>query len=99
MTRGTATDSFRIAVNRPQSDRVLRTVQSSKLPLGFTHRPDEYGLSRRADRAGPGDFDAAIGMLDLASKLGAYLGMELLVGFDDLASRRKPDPFPGFHTC
>jgi hypothetical protein len=59
-------------VNRPQSNRVLRTVQSGKLPLGFTHRPDEYGPSRKADRASPGDFDAvAIGMLDLASKLGA----------------------------
>jgi hypothetical protein len=66
--------------------------------LGFTHRPDEYGPSRKADRASPGGFDAvAIGMLDLAPKLGASLGMDLLVGFDDFASGREPDPLPGFH--
>ena len=50
----------------------LRSARSFGLRTGFIHRPNEYGPARKADDAGPGDFDVVSSdMLDLASKLGA----------------------------
>jgi 2-haloacid dehalogenase len=50
----------------------LMAAQSFGLRTGFIHRPNEYGPTRKADDAKPGDFDVvSTGMLDLASKLGA----------------------------
>jgi len=50
----------------------LRSARSFGLRTGFIHRPNEYGPTRKADDAKPGDFDVvSTGMLDLASKLGA----------------------------
>jgi len=50
----------------------LNAARSFGLRTGFIHRPNEYGPSRRADSAKPGDFDVVSGsMLDLASKMGA----------------------------
>ena len=52
--------------------RDLEAARSFGLRTGFIHRPKEYGPTRRADTAQPGDFDAvASDMLDLASKMGA----------------------------
>jgi 2-haloacid dehalogenase len=42
------------------------------LPTGFIHRPNEYGTTRKADVAKPGDFDVVSNdIVDLASKLEA----------------------------
>ena len=50
----------------------LTSARSFGLRTGFIHRPDEYGPTRKADDAKPGDFDVvSTDMLDLASKLGA----------------------------
>lgn len=50
----------------------LEAARSFGLRTGFIHRPGEYGPTRRADTAKPGDFDVvASDMLDLASKMGA----------------------------
>jgi 2-haloacid dehalogenase len=49
----------------------LMSARSFGLRTGFIHRPNEYGPTRKADDAKPGDFDVvSTGMLDLASKLG-----------------------------
>jgi 2-haloacid dehalogenase len=50
----------------------LDAAQGVGLRTGFIHRPDEFGPTRRADTAKPGDFDVvANDTLDLAAKLGA----------------------------
>ena len=50
----------------------LDAARSFGLRTGFIHRPNEYGPTRRADTAKPGDFDVvANDTLDLAMKLGA----------------------------
>jgi 2-haloacid dehalogenase len=50
----------------------LVAARSFGLRTGFIHRPNEYGPTRHADIAKPGDFDVvASDMLDLASKMGA----------------------------
>jgi 2-haloacid dehalogenase len=50
----------------------LMSARSFGLRTGFIHRPNEYGPTRKADGAKPGDFDVvSTGMVDLASKLGA----------------------------
>jgi 2-haloacid dehalogenase len=50
----------------------LMSARSSGLRTGFIHRPNEYGPTRKADDAKPGDFDVvSSNILDLASKLGA----------------------------
>jgi 2-haloacid dehalogenase len=50
----------------------LMAARSFGLRTGFIHRPDEYGPTRKADDAKPGDFDVvSTGMLDLAKQLGA----------------------------
>ena len=50
----------------------LNAARGFGLRTGFIHRPNEYGPSRRADSAKPGDFDVVSeSMLDLASKMGA----------------------------
>jgi 2-haloacid dehalogenase len=50
----------------------LNAARSFGLRTGFIHRPNEYGLTRKADDAKPGDFDVVSSdMVDLASKLGA----------------------------
>ena len=50
----------------------LRAARELGLRTGFIHRPNEYGPTRQADNANPGDFDVVSkDMLDLASKLGA----------------------------
>lgn len=50
----------------------LAAARSFGLRTGFIHRPAEYGPTRPADTAKPGDFDVvASDMLDLASKMGA----------------------------
>jgi 2-haloacid dehalogenase len=50
----------------------LRAARDTGLRTGFVHRPNEYGPTRQADEASPGDFDVvAKDMLDLASKMGA----------------------------
>ena len=50
----------------------LEAARSLGLRTGFIHRPNEYGPTRQADTAKPGDFDVmANDALDLATKLGA----------------------------
>ena len=50
----------------------LRASRDTGLRTGFIHRPAEYGPTRQADKASPGDFDVVSkDMLDLASKMGA----------------------------
>lgn len=50
----------------------LKAARSFGLRTGFIHRPNEYGPSRRADDAKPGDFDVVSSDIgDLASKMGA----------------------------
>jgi 2-haloacid dehalogenase len=50
----------------------LMAARSFGLHTGFIHRPNEYGPTREANKANPGDFDVvSSSMLDLASKLGA----------------------------
>jgi 2-haloacid dehalogenase len=50
----------------------LNAAHRCGLRTAFIYRPDEYGPTRKADQARPGEFDAvANDMLDLASKLGA----------------------------
>jgi len=50
----------------------LAAARSFGLRTGFIHRPNEYGPTRKADDAKPGDFDVvSTDILDLASKLGA----------------------------
>ena len=50
----------------------LMSARGFGLRTGFIHRPLEYGPTRKADDAKPGDFDAVSNsMTDLASKLGA----------------------------
>lgn len=50
----------------------LNAARSFGLRTGFIHRPNEYGPTRKADDAKPGDFDVVSSdMVDLASKLGA----------------------------
>jgi 2-haloacid dehalogenase len=50
----------------------LEAARSFGLRTGFIHRPKEYGPTRQADTAKPGDFDVvANDMLDLADKMGA----------------------------
>jgi 2-haloacid dehalogenase len=50
----------------------LGSARSFGLRTGFIHRPLEYGPTRKADDAKPGDFDVvSTGMVDLAAKLGA----------------------------
>jgi 2-haloacid dehalogenase len=49
----------------------LGSARSFGLRTGFIHRPNEYGPTRQADDAKPGDFDiVSSDMGDLASKLG-----------------------------
>jgi 2-haloacid dehalogenase len=48
----------------------LEVARSFGLRTGFIHRPLEYGPTRQADTARPGDFDVVAGdMVDLASKM------------------------------
>jgi|SRR5580704_12670595 2-haloacid dehalogenase len=50
----------------------LEAARSNGLRTGFIHRPKEYGPTRQADDAKPGDFDVvASDMVDLAAKMGA----------------------------
>lgn len=50
----------------------LRSARSFGLRTGFIHQPNEYGPTRDADVAKPGDFDVvSSNMDDFASKLGA----------------------------
>jgi len=50
----------------------LAAARSFGLRTGFIHPPTEYGPTRPADTAKPGDFDVvASDMVDLASKMGA----------------------------
>jgi 2-haloacid dehalogenase len=50
----------------------LNAARSFGLRTGFIHRPNEYGPTRQADKAKPGDFDVVSeNILDLASKMGA----------------------------
>jgi 2-haloacid dehalogenase len=50
----------------------LNAARSFGLRAGFIYRPNEYGPTRQADKANPGQFDVvAKDMLDLASQLGA----------------------------
>src|SRR5579872_3301292 len=50
----------------------LMSARSFGLRTGFIHRPNEYGPTRKADDAKPGDFDVvSTGMVDLATKMGA----------------------------
>lgn len=50
----------------------LMAARSFGLRTGFIHRPKEYGPTRKADDAKPGDFDVVSNdILDLAMKLGA----------------------------
>jgi 2-haloacid dehalogenase len=50
----------------------LKAARSFGLRTGFIHRPKEYGPTRKADDAKPGDFDVvSSSILDLASQLGA----------------------------
>ena len=49
----------------------LQAARSFGLRTGFIHRPKEYGPTRPADTAKPGDFDVvAEDMVDLAEKMG-----------------------------
>jgi 2-haloacid dehalogenase len=50
----------------------LTAARSFGLRTGFIHRPNEYGPTRQADNAKPGDFDiVSENISDLASKIGA----------------------------
>jgi 2-haloacid dehalogenase len=50
----------------------LNAARSFGLRTGFIHRPNEYGPTRQADKANPGQFDVVTkDMLDLAAQLGA----------------------------
>jgi 2-haloacid dehalogenase len=50
----------------------LKSARSFGLRTGFIHQPNEFGPTRKADDAKPGDFDVlSSGMVDFASKLGA----------------------------
>ena len=50
----------------------LNSARSFGLRTGFIHRPNEYGPTRQADNAKPGEFDVvAKDMLGLAAQLGA----------------------------
>lgn len=50
----------------------LRSAAAQGLRTGFIHRPNEYGPTRAADKASPGEFDVvSTDMVDLATKLGA----------------------------
>lgn len=50
----------------------LSSARSFGLRTGFIHRPEEYGPTRKADDAKPGDFDVvSTDIGDLATKLGA----------------------------
>jgi 2-haloacid dehalogenase len=50
----------------------LNAARSYGLRTGFIYRPNEYGPTRQADKANPGQFDVVSkDMLDLASQLGA----------------------------
>jgi len=50
----------------------LNAARGCGLATGFVHRPGEFGSARKADEAGPRDFDVvAADILDLAAKLGA----------------------------
>ena len=50
----------------------LRSAREQGLRTGFIHRPKEYGPTRAADNAAPGDFDVVSSdMVDLAVKMGA----------------------------
>ena len=50
----------------------LEAARAAGLRTAFIHRPDEYGPTRQADTAEPGDFDVvANDTVDLATKLGA----------------------------
>jgi len=50
----------------------LNAARSFGLRTGFIHRPKEYGPTRQADVAKPGQFDVVSrDMIDLASQLGA----------------------------
>jgi len=49
----------------------LNAARSFGLRTGFIYRPNEYGPTRQADKANPGQFDVVSkDMLDLASQLG-----------------------------
>ena len=49
----------------------LNAARSFGLRTGFIHRPNEYGPTRQADKANPGQFDVVTkDMLDLATQLG-----------------------------
>src|SRR5437762_4650016 len=49
----------------------LNAARSFGLRTAFIHRPNEYGPTRQADKATPGQFDVvAKDMLDLAAQLG-----------------------------
>jgi 2-haloacid dehalogenase len=50
----------------------LNAARSYGLRTGFIYRPNEYGPTRPADKANPGQFDVVSkDMLDLASQFGA----------------------------
>ena len=50
----------------------LNAARSFGLRTGFIHRPKEYGPTRQADVAKPGQFDVVSrDMIDLASQMGA----------------------------
>jgi len=50
----------------------LNAARSFGLKTGFIHRPNEYGPTRRPDKADPGQFDVVSkDILDLAAQLGA----------------------------
>lgn len=50
----------------------LNAARSFGLRTGFVYRPNEYGPSRQADKASPGQFDiVAKDIVDLAAQLGA----------------------------
>jgi 2-haloacid dehalogenase len=50
----------------------LNAARSFGLRTGFVHRPNEYGPTRQADNASPGQFDVVTrDIADLASQLGA----------------------------
>lgn len=50
----------------------LNSARSFGLRTGFIHRPNEYGPTRQADKASPGQFDVVSkDMIDLAAQLGA----------------------------
>ena len=49
----------------------LNAARSFGLQTGFIYRPKEYGPTKEADKASPGQFDVvAKDMLDLATQLG-----------------------------